>query len=163
MTAVDAGRTVHADELENAGLPGQRPGGGGTRLRTPSSPGTQRPRTNRRCKIARSADAGSTFAMPVVVDQGMHVQGRVDVALIRRCGLAAVDARGRQWPVRAMARYTPDLSRELQRTELAKLQGRGRATGFPKLALSGDGVYVVWTDVVDGKPGCAGARYAASP
>ena len=32
-------------------------------------------------RLARSADAGDTFAAPLMLDQGAHVQGRVDVAL----------------------------------------------------------------------------------
>ncbi|MFD0739617.1 hypothetical protein ACFQZQ_10035 [Lysobacter koreensis] len=114
-------------------------------------------------KIARSADAGATFAAPLVLDQGAQVQGRVDVALSADAAWLLwmrEDANGQSVQ---LARYAPDLSRELQRVEVAKLQGRGRATGFPQLALSGDGAYVVWTDVVDGKPGLRGARYAASP
>jgi hypothetical protein len=59
-----------------------------------------------------------------------------------------------------LARYAPDLSRELQRIEVARLQGRGRGTGFPKLALGNDNAYVVWTDIVDGKPKLAGAAIA---
>ena len=59
-----------------------------------------------------------------------------------------------------LARYTPDLSRELQRLEVARLQGRGRATGFPQLVLADGGAYVVWTDVVEGRPLLRGARFA---
>jgi hypothetical protein len=59
-----------------------------------------------------------------------------------------------------LARYTPDLTRELQRIEVAKLQGRGRGTGFPQLALTGGGIHLVWTDVVDGKPRLRGAMLA---
>ena len=62
-----------------------------------------------------------------------------------------------------LARFASDLSRELQRVEVAKLQGRGRATGFAQLALGNDGAYVVWTDVVDGKPRLPGARYRLAP
>lgn len=103
-------------------------------------------------KLARSSDAGDTFAAPVVVDSGEVVQGRVDVAL---AGDAAwvlwlrEDASGQSLQ---LARYAPDLSRELQRIEVAKLQGRGRATGFPQLVLRGGTPHVVWTDIVAGKP-----------
>ena len=61
------------------------------------------------------------------------------------------------------ARFASDLSREWQRGEVAKLQGRGRATGVAQLALGNDGAYVVWTDVVDGKPRLAGARFGVAP
>ena len=51
-----------------------------------------------------------------------------------------------------LSRRTPDLAREYQRLEIAKLQGRGRATGFPKIALRGGNGYIAWTDVTDGVP-----------
>jgi hypothetical protein len=56
-----------------------------------------------------------------------------------------------------LARYAPDLSRELQRVEVARLQGRGRATGFPQLVLHDGTAHVVWTDIVGGKPKLGGA------
>ena len=51
-----------------------------------------------------------------------------------------------------LSRRTPDLEREYQRLEVAKLQGRGRGTGFPKIALRDGDAYVVWTDIADGAP-----------
>jgi hypothetical protein len=60
-----------------------------------------------------------------------------------------------------LARYASDLSKELQRVKLADLQGKGRATGFPKLVLNGATAHVVWTDVVDGEPQLRGLRLAA--
>lgn len=110
--------------------------------------------------LARSTDAGDTFAAPVVLEQGEAVQGRVAVALdAQQAWVLWVreDASGQSlW----LARYAPDLSRQLQRVEVAKLQGRGRATGFPQLALRSGGAYIVWTDVIDGAPQLHGARFA---
>jgi hypothetical protein len=112
-------------------------------------------------KIARSTDAGDRFAAPVLVDRGDAVQGRVDVALEGRQAwvlwLREDDGGQSLW----LARYAADLSRELQRLEVARLQGRGRGTGFPKLALRGEVAYVVWTDVVGGKPRLHGATVQA--
>jgi hypothetical protein len=59
-----------------------------------------------------------------------------------------------------LAHYDSGLSKELQRIEVAKLQGRGRATGFPQMAVRADVVYLVWTDVIDGKPALRSARLA---
>lgn len=109
-------------------------------------------------QLARSADGGATFAAPVVVDRGAAVIGRVAVA----SGAGQVwllwmrEEAGKQslW----LARYAPDLSKELQRTKLADLQGSGRGTGFPRLALGSDAAYAVWTEVVDGVPELHGAR-----
>ncbi|HYM87245.1 MAG TPA: hypothetical protein VET30_11015, partial [Pseudoxanthomonas sp.] len=61
-----------------------------------------------------------------------------------------------------LARYDADLGKELQRMQVAKLQGRGRATGFPQLVARGNVAYLVWVDVVDGKPALRGARLTAS-
>jgi hypothetical protein len=109
-------------------------------------------------KLARSTDAGDSFDAPAVLDRGAAVQGRVAVATDAQQVVALwvrEDAGGQSlW----LARYTPDLSRALQRIEIAKLQGRGRGTGFPQLALHDGDAYLVWTDVADGAPQLHGAR-----
>lgn len=112
-------------------------------------------------KLARSTNAAHGFAAPVVVDRGETVQGRVDVALDADSAWVLWVRESPQGQTLHLARYTPDLSRELQRLEVARLQGRGRATGFPQLVLADGGAYVAWTDVVDGKPLLKGARFAA--
>jgi hypothetical protein len=113
-------------------------------------------------QVAHSRDAGDSFSKPVELDRGPQVQGRVGVAVD---GTSAwvnwtrEDADGQSlW----VARYESDLSKELQRIEVAKLQGRGRATGFPQMVARGDAVLVVWTDVIDGKPALRGARVAVA-
>jgi hypothetical protein len=108
-------------------------------------------------QVARSTDAGDSFAAPVVLDQGEAVQGRAAVALDARQAFALwirEDAGGQSlW----LSRRTPDLARELQRIEVAKLQGRGRATGYPQIALRNGDAYIAWTDIVDGSPRLRGA------
>ena len=91
------------------------------------------------------------------------MQGRVDVAVDEHSAWAMwmdEDANGQTL---RFARFTPDLSRELQRGEVAKLQGKGRGTGMPKIALADGTAFVVWTDVIDGRPGLHGARYTVAP
>lgn len=109
-------------------------------------------------QLARSNDGGARFGAPVVVEQGAAVLGRVDVALDATQAwvtwLREVD--GTQSLM--LARYTPDLSRQLQRIEVAKLQARGRASGMPKLAVDASGAWLVWTDVVGGVPQLRGAH-----
>lgn len=111
-------------------------------------------------KLARSTDAGDSFAAPITLEQGEAVQGRVDVALDTAQAWVLwirEDAGGQSvW----LARYAPDLSRELSRVEVARLQGRGRATGFPQLALRDGNAYLVWTDIVDGAPQLRGAMFS---
>lgn len=114
-------------------------------------------------KLAHSRGGGADFAAPLVLDRGMAVQGRVDTALDERAAWALwmnEDAGGQTL---RFARFTPDLARELQRGDVAELQGRGRGTGMPKIALVDGSAFIVWTDVVDGKPGLHGARYATTP
>lgn len=111
-----------------------------------------------RLQLALSRDSGATFAAPVRVDHGAAVLGRTDVAYDSSGAwvLWLREDAGAQslW----LARYSPDLKRELRRTQIAKLQGRGNATGFPKLALRADGAYAVWTDVAEGQPRLKGAQ-----
>ncbi|MCA1713753.1 MAG: glycoside hydrolase [Gammaproteobacteria bacterium] len=112
-------------------------------------------------KLARSTDAGDSFAAPLIIDRGEAVQGRIDVALDAANAWALwvrEDAAGQSLQ---LVRFTPDLARELQRIEVAKLHGRGRATGFPQLALRDGDAYLVWTDVQGGKPRLHGMRIAA--
>ncbi|UNK48351.1 glycoside hydrolase [Lysobacter sp. S4-A87] len=114
-------------------------------------------------KLARSSDAGDRFAAPLTVDEGMPVQGRVDLALDANAAWVLWMREDAGVQSLHLARYAPDLGRELQRVEVARLQGRGRATGFAQLALADDGAYVVWTDVVDGKPRLQGQHYRVAP
>lgn len=114
-------------------------------------------------KLAHSTDAGDSFGAPVVLEQGEAVQGRVDVAL--DAGAAWVlwtreDASGQSlW----LARYAPDLSAQLEKVEIAKLQGRGRGTGFAQLVLRDGRGYIVWTDVVDKTSSLHGAIFTPKP
>ena len=112
-----------------------------------------------RVRLARSDDAGDSFADPVELDSGAEVQGRIAVALDDTQAWAVwlrEDGAGAQslW----LSRRSADLGTEYERVELARLEGRGRATGFPRLQLAGRDAYVVWTDVIDGAPQLQGLR-----
>ena len=113
-------------------------------------------------KLAVSTDAGATFGKPLVLDKGPDVAGRVAVAIDAKqvwvVWLREVKGAQSLW----LARYSPDLSKEIQRTKLADVNGRGRATGMPKLVLDGAVAHVVWTDVVDGTPQLKGVRIVAA-
>ena len=113
-----------------------------------------------RVQLARSDDSGARFAAPLVLAEGTQVLGRVDVqpfdggAVVswleedaggQRLRLAQVDAAGQMVG-------TP--------VEVARLQGRGRATGFPRLQALDGAVHAVWTEVVDGAPQLRGAVLA---
>lgn len=113
-------------------------------------------------RIARSQDAGDNFSAPVDLDSGPEVQGRVGVAADGDAVWASwsrEDAEGQSlW----LTRYDAGLGKELQRFRIARLQGRGRATGFAQLVARDDAAYLVWTDVAGGKPTLRGARVVAS-
>ena len=111
-------------------------------------------------RIARSGNAGDAFAAPVVVDKGAAVLGRVDVAVDDKQVWVAWLREDAQGQTLLLARYAPDLSRELQRIEVAKLQGRGHASGSPKLAVNASGAWLAWTDSIDGVAHLQGARVA---
>ncbi|WP_231118302.1 sialidase family protein [Lysobacter silvisoli] len=112
-------------------------------------------------KLARSDDSGDSYAAPLVLDQGTQVQGRVDLALDPRAAWVLWLREDAQGQSLHLARYASDLSGEPQRLQVARLQGRGRATGFPQLALANGVAHVLWTDVVDGRPQLRGARVLA--
>lgn len=113
-------------------------------------------------RLAHSQNGGSSFAAPLGVDRGEEVQGRVQVAAIDDGAWVAwlrEDSEGQSlW----LARYT-NTGEEAARLQVARLQGRGRATGFPRLLARGDGVRLVWTDVVDGQPVLRGAHVQRTP
>lgn len=109
-------------------------------------------------RIARSTNAGDAFAAPVVVDSDAAVRGQVDVALDARQAWVAwlrEDARGQAL---MLARYTPDLSKQLQSIEVARLGARGHASGTPRLAVDAGGAWLAWTDAIDGVADLRGAR-----
>lgn len=111
-------------------------------------------------RLARTTDSGDSFAEPVVVDSGKQVLGRVDVAMDATQAWVTWLREANGVQTLMLARYTPDLSRELQRIEIATLKGRGHATGSPKLAVDSTAAWLVWTDVIDGVAYLKGARIA---
>ncbi len=109
-------------------------------------------------RLARTIDAGDTFAAPVLVDSGKQVLGRVDVAIDAKQAWVSWLRETNGTQTLMLARYTPDLSRVLQRMEVARLEGRGHATGSPKLVVDSTAAWLVWTDVIGGVAHLQGAR-----
>lgn len=97
-------------------------------------------------RLARSGDAGDTFAEPLRVG-GAETLGRADLARnadgVWLSWLQEVDGKQSLW----LARFNDDLSHEHQRQRIAELQGRGRATGVPRLLALDRGVVLLWGDV----------------
>ena len=104
---------------------------------------------------------GGAFGAMQQVEAGPAVLGRVAVALdASQAWVAWLREEAGQQSV-MLARYAPDLSREIDRIEVATLQARGRASGFPKLVSDGAGAWIVWTDVENGATTLHGARIRA--
>ena len=113
-----------------------------------------------RVRIALSRDAGDSFAAPVDVAGGTTQLGRVDVAFDGRQAVVTWLEESGDGQRLQVARYHPDLAKRWQQVEVAKLQGRGLGTGFPKLALRDGVAYLAWTELVDGRSRLHGARFA---
>jgi hypothetical protein len=111
-------------------------------------------------RIARSTDAGDAFAAPVIVDKGAAVLGRVDVALDAQQAWVTWLREDASGQTLMLARYAPDLSRELQRMVVARLDARGHASGTPKLVANASGAWLAWTDSIDGVAALKGALVA---
>ena len=111
-------------------------------------------------RIARSTDAGDAFAAPVIVDKGAAVLGRVDVALDAQQAWVTWLREDASGQTLMLARYAPDLSRELQRMVVARLAARGHASGTPKLVANASGAWLAWTDSIDGVAALKGALVA---
>jgi hypothetical protein len=109
-------------------------------------------------RLALSTDAGDSFAAPVAVDSGAEVLGRVAVALDAQQAWALWVREEGEAQSLWLSRRSPDLATEYERLEVAKLRGRGRATGFPQLAVVDGSAYIAWTDVANGVPNLKGVR-----
>jgi hypothetical protein len=102
-------------------------------------------------ELARSRDAGDHFDAPVQVAHGAGVQGRVAVAVdAQQAWVLWVSGAG---PAQSLwlARYSSDLSRQLQRLRIAPLHARGPGAGYPRLVVQDGAAYVVWSDLTDGR------------
>lgn len=109
-------------------------------------------------QLAHSKDAGDNFTTPVTVDTGDAVLGRAAVAFDGQQVWVAWLREEAQGQMLYLARYSADLSRQLQKITVAKLGARGMASGYLKL-LAGDGMaWLVWTDSVNGVAHLKGAR-----
>lgn len=94
------------------------------------------------------------------VDRGEAVLGRVDVAFDGQQAWIAWLREAASGQTLMLARYAPDLSRELQHMEVAKLEGRGHASGSPKRVVDAGGAWLAWTDSIVGVAYLKGALVA---
>lgn len=156
--AWQADRVVHADGWHIAGCPVNGPAMSAHKDRVLIAWFTG---ANDTPSVRIAMGDGNTFGPMHEIDTGPAVLGRVAVALdARQAWVAWLREEAGQQSV-MLARYTPDLAREIERIDIAKLQARGRASGFPKLVSDGDSASIVWTDVENGATVLRGARIRA--
>lgn len=111
-------------------------------------------------RIAYSSDAGENFApMREVAIKNVH--GRVDVLSDKDSVWLSWMAEENDKQTVWLAQYSHDLKTERQRFALPAVVGNGRATGFPRMQLVKNNIYMVWTDIQKGKPQLRG--YIVSP
>ena len=96
-------------------------------------------------QLARSRDAGDSFAAPVMLDSGAAVLGRAAIAMDAKQVWVAWLHENAHGQTLQLARYNADLSKRLQTFEVAKLGARGMASGYPKLAVDAGGAWLAWT------------------
>jgi hypothetical protein len=111
-----------------------------------------------RVRLAFSDDAGATWGAPVQVDEGAPM-GRVDVVLLEDGSALVVwleatddDAAVMARRVRADGRTDP--------AEALALTRQVRASGFPRMARSGDRILLSWTEPAAERGGAATLRAA---
>jgi hypothetical protein len=111
-----------------------------------------------RVKVAFSRDAAESFGEPLLVDGG-NPAGRVDLVLLED-GAALVswlERSGGEWADVRVRRVEPG-GRIGESVSVSPSSGE-RASGFPRIAASGDGsVMAAWTDVTELTPRVRVAR-----
>lgn len=101
-----------------------------------------------RVKVAFSSDAGATFSTPVTVDEGKPA-GRVAAVLLKD-GSALVSWIERTGGDTASVRVRRVTEKGAGPAVTVAASTAARASGFPRMALSGDSAYFAWT--VPGRP-----------
>lgn len=101
-----------------------------------------------RVKLAFSSDAGATFTPPVRIDEGAPA-GRVDVELLRDGG-ALVTWIERMADTAAVRLRRVDAKGKAGAPVTIGASSAARASGFPRMAVSGEHVFFAWT--MPGRP-----------
>lgn len=108
-------------------------------------------------RVATSSDAGANFGPSSDLAAGAGVLGRLDAAAdVGGTWISWLEEQGDGQRLRVarlpIGGTTPSAVREV-----AAVGGRGRGTGWPRMLASNGQVFVVWTDVQNGKPHLRGA------
>ena len=153
-----APRPVHADGWRMAGCPVNGPSiaaNGANVVVGWFTAAADEPRV----QVARSIDGGAHFGVPLVLERGKQVDGRVAVALDGSNAWALWVREEFGGSSLWLARFTPDLSQERERVKVATLKARGGASGYPRLALRDGTAFIAWTDTDGTLTRVQGARF----
>lgn len=107
-------------------------------------------------RLAHSNNSGENFKQVKTIATGEHIQGRVDVVSDKQ-GAWLLWAEENQSQSLWLQHFDAKMNASGKPVKIARLQGRGRATGFAKMQLTPKGLYLVWTDIANGKPAVQGA------
>ena len=108
-------------------------------------------------RLAHSNNSGEKFQQVRTIASGMHIQGRVDV-VGDRDDAWLLWTEENQTQMLWIQHFDTQLSALSEPINIAQLQGRGRATGFARMQKTAKGLFIVWTDVTNGKPVLRGAQ-----
>lgn len=112
-------------------------------------------------RLARSDDAGDTFAEPLRIAEGEGVLGRAALAIDGDAlWLAWIEERdgGREGQQLWLARVAAQGAAIEAKQVVASVAARGRASGLPRLQTRDGVAHLVWTDVVEGRTVLRGVR-----
>lgn len=111
-----------------------------------------------RVKLAFSSDAGATFSAPVRIDEG-RPSGRVDVALLADGGALVTWIERTGGDTAAVRARRVSSNGQVGAPITVASSSAARASGFPRMALTGNDVVFAWT--VPGRP--SAIRVARTP
>ena len=108
-------------------------------------------------RVAYSGNSGGVFLPARTVRTSPDVLGRVDLAA-DDAGAWLLWSEERAEQSLWLKRFGKTTDHGDKPLRLATLKGHGHGTGFARMQQTAHGLYVVWTDVIDGRPMLRGAR-----
>jgi hypothetical protein len=108
-------------------------------------------------RLAHSNNSGESFQQVKTITSGAHIQGHVDVAADKN-GAWLLWSEEQQSQTLWLQHFDLKMHAASMPIKISQLQGRGHATGFARMQKTAKGLFIVWTDVVGGKPVLQGAQ-----
>jgi hypothetical protein len=108
-------------------------------------------------RLAHSTNNGENFQQVRTIASGAHIQGRVDLAVDKN-GAWLLWSEENQSQTLWLQHFDKNMNSTSKAIKISQLQGRGHGTGFARMQKTAKGVFIVWTDVANGKPFLRGAQ-----